>query len=304
MKVSVLIGTRNRINSLLRCINSVLKQDYPDFEVFIVDDGSEKIDVCATLSMFTDARIRCLRNFEPLGVAGVRNRLMSLASGDLFCVIDDDAYFADERALSTLVEVFAANPKVGIVATKVIDHRTGHTRLLVPFSKFALLKQPALVDTEQDVSYFVGTCHAIRRDVIERCGHYQSDLVYGEEELDLSYRVVQAGFRIRYIPSVVVHHTPEASVVRPRRFMRNPELYYHARNRVLLARKYIPFRYILPYLIIWMVRYAIQSIPNMSLVDVFTGFARGIVDALRTKREPLAKDAIAYIRNNYGRLWY
>lgn len=304
MKLSVLIGTRNRVEPLLRCLNSVLKQDYPDFEVLVLDDGSDKVDVCAIISALNDPRISCVRNTEPLGVAGGRNRLMSLASGDIFCVIDDDAYFNDEHALSTMVEVFAANQQIGIVATKILDHRADGTRLLVPFPRYVIRKQPAIVDSEQDVSYFVGTCHAIRREVIEVCGLYQADLVYGEEELDLSYRAIQAGFQIRYVPSVVVHHRPEASVVSRQGFIRDPELYHHVKNRVLLAWKYLPLRFLFPYLIIWMMYYALQSIRELAPLDFILGIAAGVVGAFRNRRTPLTETAIAYIRNHYGRLWY
>jgi len=304
MKVSVLIGTRNRIDPLFRCLKSVFKQNYSDFEILILDDGSDKFNVCEVISKLGDPRLRCARNPESIGVAGGRNKLMSLASGDIFCIIDDDAYFADEHALSRIVQVFAENPEIGIVATKVIDHRAHRTRLLVPFPRRAIRKQPTLVDREQDVSYFVGTCHAIRRDLIDTCGLYQENLIYGEEELDLSYRAVQAGFRIRYVPSVVVYHKPEASVVRRRAFMREPELYHHVKNRFILAWKYLPLKFMFPYLCFWLTYYGLQSIRKLAMLDFMLGIIVGIVAALGTRRTPLTKSAVAYMCDHYGRLWY
>jgi len=304
MKVSVLIGTRNRVDPLIRCLESVLKQDYPKFEVLVLDDGSDKFNVCEAISKLGDPRLRCVRNPEPMGVAGGRNRLMSLASGDIFCIIDDDAYFADEHALSSIVRVFAENPQIGIVATKVVDYRTTPPKLLVPFPRRAIRKQPTLVNTEQDVSYFVGTCHAIRRNLIESCGLYQENLVYGEEELDLSYRAVQAGFRIRYAPSVVVYHRPEASVVRRRVFMREPELYHHVKNRFILAWKYLPLKFIFPYICFWITYYGLRSIQKLAILESVLGITSGIAAALRTQRTPLTKSAVTYMRTHYGRLWY
>lgn len=307
MRVSVLIGTRNRTEPLLRCLNSVLKQDYPYFEVIVLDDGSDKVDVCTVVKALAEKnekRVMCVRNSQPLGVAGGRNRLMNLASGDIFCVIDDDAYFTDERSLFILAKVFTENTEVGIIATKVVDYRLGSMRLLVPFPKRVLRKRPGLVENEQDVSYFVGTCHAIRREVIEKCGFYPEDFVYGEEELDFSYRAIEAGFRIRYVPSVVVHHRPELSVVEGRRFLRNPELYHHVKNRILLARKYVPSKFLFSYVTVWMGYYWIWALRELSVLDFLLGVFSGIVAATKAPRTRLSESSVAYMCNHFGRLWY
>ena len=47
--VSVLIGTRNRPQPLLRCLNSILSQNYPKLEVLVLDDCSQEYNICAEL---------------------------------------------------------------------------------------------------------------------------------------------------------------------------------------------------------------------------------------------------------------
>lgn len=303
-KISVLIGTRNRPEALIRCLRSVLAQDYPNFEVLVLDDASDAYNVCEFLQELANSRIRCFRVPEPLGVAGGRNRLMELAEGDVFCVIDDDAYFDDLQALNKIANIFIRNADVGIVAVKVIDHQDKKTSLLVPFPKWALICHPGLVDEETDVSYFLGTCHAIRRKVIQVCGLYQSELMYGEEELDLSYRAVEAGFRIRYIPEITVHHCPQDSVVKSHKFMRRPELYYHVRNRILLARKYLPLHFATFYIIFWMLRSFISALRSGTVMELIQGIVAGIQFAKKAKRTPLSQEAIGYLRKHHGRLWY
>jgi len=303
IKISVLIGTRNRPEALKRCLMSVLEQDYSNFEVLILDDASDSCNICDCIRGFVDSRVWCFRVPQSLGVAGGRNLLMELAQGDVFCVIDDDAYFDDSLALTRIAEIFARNPDIGIVAVKVINHQNDKTELLVPFPKLVLKRRPGLVNEARDVSYFLGTCHAIRREVIGACGPYQPDLVYGEEELDLSYRVVEAGFRIRYVPDIVVHHYPQSSVVKGHN-LNHPELYYHIRNRIMLARKYLPLPFAAFYLVFWVLRCFVFALRSGALQEFGKGVTAGIQLARQTARTPLSRHAVRYLCEHYGRLWF
>lgn len=179
MKISVLVGTRNRVVPLLYCLDSIFKQSYPSFEVIILDDGSDNVDVCAVVSALAGASVSCIRNHEPLGVAEGRNRLMNVASGDVFYIIDDDAYFEDRSSLSKVVAVFEERPDVGIVACKVQNHGVAERSHNVPFRHMVLKRDPTIIERAQYVGYFLGTAHAIRKDVINICGGYNTDLFRG-----------------------------------------------------------------------------------------------------------------------------
>lgn len=306
MEVSVLIGSRNRPQVLTRCLESVLRQDYPSLEVIVLDDASDQLDLCSFLvTRFPDVRLRCLRSASQLGVAGGRNKLMKEAKGDIFCFIDDDAYFQDNCAITRFVEAFQAYPEVGILACKIVDHRASYKVLLVPFSQRSRKKHPGLIEAPRFVSYYLGGCHAIRREVISHCGMYQSDLMFGEEELDLSYRAVSAGYRILYEPRVVVHHWPQPSVVVGKAGQGNKtELYHHVRNRLFLAYKYLPWKYVPSYLTIWLGKYCIEALRR----GVVGAYLRGLTDGLRwlseVRRTPLDAHAVEYLKRHFGRLWF
>jgi len=305
MKVSVLIGSRNRPHVLSRCLESVLSQDYSDFEVLVLDDASDQVDLCQALAeRFNDPRLRCLRSDVQLGVSGGRNRLMSEATGDILCIIDDDAYFEDSGAITRFVNIFRSDKSIGIVACKVVDHRRGNTDLLVPFSRRWRRRRPDIVERAQYVSYYLGTCHAIRREVLERCGVYTPELMFGEEELDLSYRVIAAGYRIYYEPAIVVHHYPQASVFAKGKQGGAKELYYHIQNRFYLAYRYLPLRYMPVYLSIWLGQYLVKTIQTRTLGAFFAGIRDGILRLKKYQRTPLDEKAQRYLKEHYGRLWY
>ncbi|TCP58975.1 GT2 family glycosyltransferase [Tumebacillus sp. BK434] len=301
MKVSVLIGTRDRFWQLMRCLETVLEQDYPDLEILLLDDHSAEPLAGRLHQYVSDERLRLFRSSRPLGVAAGRNFLMRQATGDVYVVIDDDAMLDDSGAMTRIVRHLEKHPFTGILALKVIDHQNGAQQLLVPFSRRWRNKRPGLPEAAQTCSYFLGGFHAIRKQVIDICGPYYEGLIFGEEELDLSYRAIGAGFAIQYLPDVIAHHYPAQSVVGKRR---GAELHHHVRNRFFLAYKYLPALAVPVYLLVWLLIYALQAGRQLAFGAYLTGFWAGIRELRKTKRMPLNRAAVHYLKLHYGRVWY
>jgi GT2 family glycosyltransferase len=303
MKVSVLIGTRNRYEPLLSCLNSVLAQQYADMEIIILDDCSTECLIEERVKeVYQDDRIIFFRSNEVLGVAGGRNFLMQQASGDVYCVIDDDALMDHHDCLQDIVDYFHSQQQVGILALKVIDYGQDKTDLLVPFSRHWRKKAPHLLETKQIVSYYLGGFHAIKQEVIQECGEYFSGLVFGEEEMDLAYRAVEAGYEIHYLPHVTAHHFPGSSVIGSKKH--GSELFHHVRNRFYLAYKYLPALCIPIYLSVWLLVYGSAALRKRVLGDYIRGILSGVRQCWITERKPLSRDAVRYLKRHYGRLLY
>lgn len=307
MKVSVLINSRNRLQSLSQCLKSVFSQNYPDYEIIVLDDASDGVDLCKVLSKaFKCPYLHCFRSDTQLGVAGSRNLLMRLATGEVFCFIDDDAYFESPDALTRFVKAFIMHKDIGIVACKVINYYGNNTNLLVPFSQRWRRRKPDLMEKGQFVSYYIGCCHAIKREVFARCGPYKDDMIFGGEELDLSYRAISAGYYIYYEPSIIVHHYPQTSVVGSgdQKKKESNELYYSLRNRYYLAYRYLPLRCIPSYLTVWTGYYLWKALRLGHLRAFFHGLWDGIQQFGKNHRSALNNQTQSYLRKHYGRLWY
>lgn len=105
--VSVYMPTRNRSELAWRAINSVMEQDYPNWELVIVDDASHD----DTPEMLAEAATRnrkiiVLRNETICGAPASRNRAIRATTGRLITGLDDDDYFLPDR-LSSLTRVFS-----------------------------------------------------------------------------------------------------------------------------------------------------------------------------------------------------
>ncbi len=107
--VSIVVPTHNRAHLLGRAVRSVLAQTHQDWELIVVDDGSED-DTQAVLAGFRDPRIRSLRNDPALGVSRARNAgiLAARPSGYLAFLDDDDEWLP--RKLELQLATFRSSP--------------------------------------------------------------------------------------------------------------------------------------------------------------------------------------------------
>ena len=143
----------------------------------------------------------------------------------------------------------------------------------------------------------------MRRAVYDQTRGYHEDFVFGEEELDLSYRAILNGFEITYAPDIVVEHYPEPPVVAADG-RATSEIFYHARNRLFLAKQYLPAAYVAPYLIVWLARDGWRAVRERQVGAFLAGVYSGMRRLKQHHRTPLSDEAIAYLRANHGRLWF
>ena len=301
--VSVLIASRDRPELLLQCLASVLAQQYPRFEIVVFDDASRQNLADRLAGRFGQAPILWTRSEQRLGVTGSRNHLIQDAAGEILVFLDDDAALEDPLALQSVARYFATIPKLGTLAFKIIVSVNGRTSLQVPFSRRWLKKIPSLTERTTQVAYYLGAGHAMRKEVFQRCGLYQQDLVYGDEELDHAYRQIEAGFSLVYAPEIVVRHCPASSLVRLDG-EGGYRIYCLVRNRIWNGYKHIPFPYVVSYLGTWILYFLALGLREGCVGEALRGIFAGIAAFRNLPRRHLDKEAVAYLKRNYGRLWY
>src|SRR5690606_28279242 len=140
-----LVPARNEEENLARLLPSLLAQDYPAYEVVVVDDASED-GTWAVLEAHADPRLRAVRGEGPppgwLGKPHALHVAAGRATGAVFLFLDADAELADAGALRRLVERFTALGR-GAVMTGMPCYRGEAGGLLltsmVPFAVLAAL---------------------------------------------------------------------------------------------------------------------------------------------------------------------
>ena len=115
VSVSIILPTYNRAALLPRSIESVLGQTYGDFELIVVDDGSQD-DSAAVVARFADKRIHYLRLARNGGVSAARNAGLAEAAGKYIAFQDSDDEWMAEK-LERQMREFIAAVKSGRIAS-------------------------------------------------------------------------------------------------------------------------------------------------------------------------------------------
>jgi glycosyltransferase involved in cell wall biosynthesis len=123
-KLSIIMATYNRAHTLTRAIDSVLRQDYPNWELIIVDDGSTD-NTAEVLAQYQDEpRIRVVRHSENRGVTAAKNTGLDSISGEWFTFLDSDDELTPD-ALSTMIGVLEMDPEINAITCNCVDSVTG-----------------------------------------------------------------------------------------------------------------------------------------------------------------------------------
>lgn len=110
-RVSIIMATKNRARLIERALKSVHEQSFSDWELIIVDDGSQD-ETPQILSKMaeTDERIKVLRNEKSQGISKAHNRALNQAAGEFVAVIDDDDAWATPDKLRKQVDFLTDKP--------------------------------------------------------------------------------------------------------------------------------------------------------------------------------------------------
>jgi GT2 family glycosyltransferase len=103
------------------------------------------------------------------------------------------------------------------------------------------------------VAYFLGGACAIRREAYDQVGGYFTELFYGHEEVELSWRLIDVGWTIRYLADVEVFH-PRTEIGRHADGWR-----LTGRNRVWIARRTLPWPVAIVHVAAWLVLGAVRA---------------------------------------------
>jgi GT2 family glycosyltransferase len=291
--VSYIVITMNRADELAGCLESIGAQAYPSKEIVVIDNGSTDNTAELIAKKFSNANLVRLETNQ--GVAGGRNRGAEAAHGEICIFIDDDARFADPSATQRTIDLFDADPGLACIAFPIRNAFTGEKdRKSIPRAD----KKRIAVD--YPCAYFTGAGFSLRREPFLRAGKFWERLHYSGEELDLSYRLLDAGWRIVCAGGIEIRHR-EAPQSRPH----GQWIYYNARNRPWVAARSLPWPCVISATISWWAVAFWISLRRFHL----GALGRGIRDSLlglpsvMRERRPLKKQTIRELRRLSGRLW-
>jgi GT2 family glycosyltransferase len=214
--ISVIIPNLNGIAHLQRCLSSLLAQEYPRFEVWLVDNASDDGSVPFVARQFPQVKI--IRNDSNLGFAAANNVAIRRSAGEYIATLNNDTA-VEPGWLESLAGALLAEPDIGMCASQMLyfsDPPLVDSAGLAPdkagLAWNLLSGEPPRTDAELPEVF--GPCAGAalyRRSMLEQVGLFDGDFFAYLEDVDLAWRARLAGWRCRYVPAAVVYHLHSAT---------------------------------------------------------------------------------------------
>jgi len=231
--VDIVILSWGRIPDTCAAIDSALSQKGITPHVIIIDQGTPDNEL-AVLKAHVEGhpQVTLVCNKENRGVPGGRNQGSALGSAPFIVALDNDAEFASDDEVAKAVMAMQADPTIAGLAFRIVLFDNGDDdKSSWPYP----LSMHDHADRRFTTARFVGAGHMLRRTSFDAVNGYDETLIFLHEEVDLSYRLINAGGVIVYDPAIRVRHKVSAE---NRVSWTGRRYYFHIRNTIYMASKF------------------------------------------------------------------
>lgn len=223
-RVVIVIPTRDRVDLLRNCVQSVLgRTRYPSFEILIVDNGSTDPDTLAYLDAIDGSgKVSVLPHAAPFNFSELVNRGVHASDGDVVCLLNNDIEVINADWLREMVS-HALRPKVGVVGAMLyypddtIQHAgvilgvggvAGHGHSRLQRGADGYISRARVV---QNLTAVTGACMVFRREVFDAVDGFDPQLAVAFNDIDFCMRVHAQGFFNVWTPFAELYHHESAS---------------------------------------------------------------------------------------------
>ena len=229
MDLSIIIVNWNTSDLLARCLSSLEQEAFgdvaPQCEVFVVDNASTDGSRQRVRDEFL--WVSLIENEKNLGFAQANNLALAQAQGEFVLLLNSDTRLLP-GALQALLAFMAAHPPAGACGARLLNAdgslqpscqpmltperefwRLSFLDMLLPRATYRMASWP--VDQPRQVEIIKGACLLLRRAALDQIGWLDEAYFMYTEEVDLCYRLAQAGWELWWVPQAQVIHYGGAS---------------------------------------------------------------------------------------------
>lgn len=247
MKCSIIILNWNGAEMLRRYLPSVIEHTtLPDCEIIVADNGSSDESIKVLQSEFSNVRLIILD--QNYGFAEGYNRAIAQVDSEYIILLNSDVEVSDGW-LKPLLDYMDCHNDVAAVQPKIRSWKQrdyfeyagaagGYLSWLgYPYCRGRRLgrveKDNGQYDTIVNVDWTTGACMCVRTKVYKELGGLDADFFAHQEEIDLCWRMRNAGWRLACVPQSIVFHLGGGSLSYD-----NPQkTYLNFRNNLLMIYK-------------------------------------------------------------------
>jgi O-antigen biosynthesis protein len=196
-RISAVVCSFNGARVIRRCLEGLGRQNYPDYEVIVIDDGST--DDTAAIAAEFDVRLVRTPN---RGLSAARNEGLAQASGEIVAYIDDDAW-PDPDWLAYLGWTFATTDHAAVGGPNLPPSGDGPTADLVALAPGG---PNHVLRTDTEAEHIPGCNSAFRVDRLRAIDGYDTRFRTAGDDVDVCWRLHERGWTVGFSPGAVVWH--------------------------------------------------------------------------------------------------
>jgi len=248
-KVSIVILNFNTKELLQKLIPFALKTDYPAFEVVVADNASSDGSLSLIQSEFPD--VQCISLTTNLGYAGGYNEALKQLDTDFWVLLNSDVE-VDSCWLKPMMEILLNDDKIAAVQPKILDFNNrqkfeyaGACGGLIDQFGYPFCIGRIFDEIETDIGQYdsaapvfwaSGAALLVRAKVYTDLGGLDQDFFAHMEEIDLCWRMQNAGFEVWVEPKSVVYHIGGGTL----NAQSAKKVFLNFRNNLVLLTKNLP----------------------------------------------------------------
>jgi len=249
-KVFIIILNWNNEPDTSECLESALQIVYSNYKIVLIDNGSTDNSFELIMKKYAaNGKISLLRNNKNLGYTGGNNLGIKYAldnGADYVLVLNNDTV-VDKNLIDELSKPFKMQENLAVTTPKIYFYSKRDVlwsaggefdskELIVTMNGFNQYDSDKY-NYEQDCTFTTGAAMFIKASVLEKVGAFDEALFHSGEDLDLSLRITQSGYGMKYVPSAVLWHKVMASSGKGEE-MSPLGAYYEYRNKLIVLSRY------------------------------------------------------------------
>ncbi|WP_291122958.1 glycosyltransferase family 2 protein [Flavobacterium sp. UBA6046] len=254
MKIAVVILNWNGTKLLEQFLPSIV-QFSPEATIYVADNASTDDSIAFVKANFPTVQI--IRNESNFGFARGYNEALKHIDAEIYALVNSDIEVT-ENWLQSIIETFENEPQTAIIQPKILDYKRKEyfeyagaaggfiDKYGYPYCRGRIFetleKDKGQYDDNCEIFWASGACFFIRSSVYNELEGFDADFFAHQEEIDLCWRALNKGYKVKYNSQSVVYHVGGATLQ-----LGNPKkTFLNFRNSLLMLLKNLPKKQLFP----------------------------------------------------------
>ena len=215
--ISIIIPNKDQVESLDKCLESIEKSSYKNYEIIIVENNSTEDETFAYYKKIESDKIRVVYWSDEFNYSAINNFGVKHARGDYLLLLNNDVEVITEDWLEELT-ANCQRRDVGIVGARLYypDDTIQHAGIVIGIGGVAgalFVGMPRMFTgylhkaaIQQDLSAVTAACMMVKRSVYEELGGLEEELKVAFNDVDFCLRAREKGYLVVYDPNVELYH--------------------------------------------------------------------------------------------------